>query len=586
MVDLVFGKYEIQHRLAIGGMGEVFYAVQTGIPGFERPVILKNLLPELAEREGFIDQFLDEARVAATLNHPNVVSIYEVGCWNDTYFIAMEYIRGRNLAQLLRKCVEQQQMMPIAIAGKIVADAALGLHHAHTAKDVSGQSLNIIHRDISPQNIMVRDDGVTKVVDFGIARASNRATRTETGTLKGKLAYLSPEQIAGSTTAAVDQYALGIVFWELLTARRLFKNDTDIKMLEAVLAQKIEAPSTQRADIEPELDALVLKMLHRVPEERFATCADAATAINELLGTKSGGTDSVASFMRRLGTEDLTIKMPSRGQKNFVIPLTGPGSRGLKADSSTLQFDILDTGQTELDAEKKKKKKWLLPVGLAALALVGAGAAFAFSNRPVEPKMLPPEVPLTAVVVPEKLEIKPASKPEIAAPPVVKKGKLVLHVSPAGSKVKLDGRPKEVSDFEAEFEVGTEHILAFEKEGFKPQEKVFQVESDKELNLDIVLEPKPKVVAAVPPNQQKKPGATEVAAPASGGIGFLRLDTTPASTSVYVDGELQGPTPIFKAKFLAGKHELKMEDAVSGMSAKQWVFIKADEVTKLKVNLK
>ena len=159
MADLIFGKYEIQHRLAIGGMGEVFFSVQKG--GFERPVILKSLLPDLALQEGFIDQFLDEARVAATLNHPNVVSIYEVGLWNGTYYIAMEYIRGRNLSQLLRRSIEQQVQVPAHVAGRIIHDAAAGLHHAHVATDGNGNSLNIVHRDISPQNIMVREDGVT-----------------------------------------------------------------------------------------------------------------------------------------------------------------------------------------------------------------------------------------------------------------------------------------------------------------------------------------------------------------------------------------------------------------------------------------
>src|SRR5581483_11713456 len=211
----IFDKYEIQHRLAVGGMGEVFYAVQRGaVKGFERPVILKNLLPDLAQQEGFIEQFLDEARVAATLNHPNVVSIYEVGLWNGTYFIAMEYIGGRNLSQLIKASLKKNLPIPPAVVARIIHDAAVGLDHAHSAKDGQGRSLNIVHRDISPQNIMVREDGVTKVVDFGIARASNRASRTATGAVKGKLAYMAPEQVTSrNVTGLADQFALGVVLW-------------------------------------------------------------------------------------------------------------------------------------------------------------------------------------------------------------------------------------------------------------------------------------------------------------------------------------------------------------------------------------
>ncbi len=173
-MTLIFDKYEIQYRLAVGGMGEVFFARQKGVKGFDRNVILKGLLPDLAQDSNFVEQFLDEARVAANLSHPNVVGIFEVGLWNGTYFIAMEYIRGRHLGQLQRRVREAGERLPFALSARIIADAAAGLHHAHFAVDANGKRLSIVHRDISPQNIMVREDGVTKVVDFGIARAANR----------------------------------------------------------------------------------------------------------------------------------------------------------------------------------------------------------------------------------------------------------------------------------------------------------------------------------------------------------------------------------------------------------------------------
>lgn len=284
--DLVFGKYEIQSRLAIGGMGEVFFAVQHGVQGFERPAILKNLLPDLAQQEGFVEQFLDEARVAATLNHPNVVSIYEVGLWNGTYFIAMEYIQGRNVSQLIKAALRNQTPMPPLVAAQVVRDAALGLYHAHVAKDPRGQPLNIVHRDISPQNIMVRDDGVTKVVDFGIARASNRATRTQTGTVKGKLAYMPPEQVTQSSselTAQADQYSLGVVLWEMCASRRLFRADNDIALMKMVLDAKVPPLTAVAPAVPPALAEVVARMVTRDPEGRYPSCAQVAKELDAVL---------------------------------------------------------------------------------------------------------------------------------------------------------------------------------------------------------------------------------------------------------------------------------------------------------------
>src|SRR5439155_506290 len=169
------------------------------------------------------EQFLDEAKVAATLNHPNVVSIFEVGSWNGVYYIAMEYIPGANVGQLIRAAKKAELSVPPTVAARIVHDAARGLYHAHSARDVAGQALSIVHRDISPQNVMVSVEGIVKVVDFGIARAANRDTRTEAGKVKGKLAYMSPEQALGkSVDPRSDQFSLGIVLWELLTRQRLF----------------------------------------------------------------------------------------------------------------------------------------------------------------------------------------------------------------------------------------------------------------------------------------------------------------------------------------------------------------------------
>ncbi|MFZ9889233.1 MAG: serine/threonine protein kinase, partial [Myxococcota bacterium] len=272
--SLVFGKYAVLRRLAIGGMGEVFLARQTGVLGFDRLVILKSLLPELAEQEGFVEQFLDEARVVATLNHPNIVQTYEVGKHDGVYFIAMEYISGENLGRLQKLARKAERPMPVTVAVKVIHDAASGLDHAHKALDVHGRPLELVHRDISPQNIMVRGDGVTKVVDFGIAKASNRATRTATGTLKGKVQYMPPEQLNTEVLDhRCDQFALGVVLWELLTDEKLFGGNNELETIKNVLMAPIRKPSEVRPGLSAGLDDIVIRMLQRDRDRRYPSLA-------------------------------------------------------------------------------------------------------------------------------------------------------------------------------------------------------------------------------------------------------------------------------------------------------------------------
>ena len=552
--DLVFGKYEIQHRLAIGGMGEVFYAMQKGVPGFERAAILKSLLPELAQQEGFIDQFLDEARVAATLNHPNVVSIYEVGMWNGTYFIAMEYIRGRNLSQLIRRSLENQQRVPPMVAARIVRDAALGLDHAHRAMDTSGRPLNIIHRDISPQNIMVRDDGVTKVVDFGIASASNRSTKTKTGSLKGKIAYMAPEQLlsAKGITPKVDQYALGVVFWEMLTGRRLFKADTqdasaELQVIKKVLEENIPKPSSLVREVPPEIDDIVMAMISRDPAGRFEHCAEAASAIDRVVvqHTPTGGESPVMAFMRRLGTEDLVIKVKTNpgANQNFVISLKQPGPN----DGSVDATGKLTRPPPEPPAPPPPPKSKLpLVLGAAVLTVsASVGGYFALRGDPV---VVPPPVVDAGVVIVEKVVVFDAGAP-------VKPGKFKFVTNPPGAKISFDGRPLGLSPQDVEgVAPNTPHYLQIEKAGFlEIAAKEVQLLEGEEKVVELTLEKLvAKVTAVVPQNDRPPPQNTGEAEP-----GKLTVSTTPPSR-VFFDGQRKGDTPLIISPCAVGNHQLKM----------------------------
>ncbi|MCP3099688.1 protein kinase [Myxococcus sp. K15C18031901] len=327
-VPLVFGRYAVLTRLAVGGMGEIFLARQVGVSGFERLVILKNLLPDLLDQEGSLEMFLDEARVAGRLNHPNVVSVFEVGEWGGTYYIAMEYIEGENLGRLARAAVRSASPLSPRVCAEIIRDAALGLDHAHAAVDTQGAPLELVHRDISPQNIMVRLDGVTKVVDFGVAKASNRSTRTRTGILKGKLRYMSPEQVRNQPLdGRSDQYALGVVLWELVTRRPLVENDNPAEAMRRIALTPAPRPSTVVDGIHPLLENIILRMLAKAREQRFERCAEVARALQVYLDESARqGEPGVSATAERLVGEAVRARLrePSVGLEGVL--LRAPGS--------------------------------------------------------------------------------------------------------------------------------------------------------------------------------------------------------------------------------------------------------------------
>jgi len=266
------GRYEILKPLAQGGMAEVLLARATGIEGFERHVVIKRIRAEQARNTQFVKMFLDEARLAAALHHQNIVQVHDIGQEDGEYFFTMEYVHGEDVRTLLRQASSKRALMPIAHAITIVAAAAAGLHHAHEQRGPGGKSLGIVHRDVSPANILVGFDGGVKVVDFGIAKAAMRSAETASGTIKGKVAYMSPEQCTGQPVdRRADVFALGIVLYELVTVRRLFKADSDFLMMTAIVAGDVPPPSRLRRDLPPELEEIIRKALWVDPDARDQT---------------------------------------------------------------------------------------------------------------------------------------------------------------------------------------------------------------------------------------------------------------------------------------------------------------------------
>jgi hypothetical protein len=373
-MSLILGRYDVVRRLAVGGMGEVFLAVQRGAGGVARTVILKAMLPDLARDPAAVRGFLDEARVISTLNHPNVVSLYEVGVWQDLPLIAMEFVHGRTVSQVTRRCAARGVAMPAGVALTIARDAARGLMHAHLAKGADGAPLELIHRDVSPQNIMVRTDGVAKVLDFGIAHSAGRATRTATGLVKGKLVYMAPEQARGERlTQRVDQFALGVVLWELLAGRRLRAADN-----EALLVQQVIEAVTPRLSAvggPAVCDELVGRMLHPDVDRRFSDCGAVAAAIDALLPQLEGGPDAVAQFMASLGTDDLEGD-PLPSLHLAVVP-----PAGLPPEIPTATVGAPTAVGAQVPAASAARNGWRTAV-LLAVALLGGAGAWRWASSP------------------------------------------------------------------------------------------------------------------------------------------------------------------------------------------------------------
>ena len=273
-------RYRVIERLEAGGMAEVFVGEATGAQGFKKRVAIKRVLPHLAQNKRFISMFLDEARLGARLNHANIVTVFDIGAADNTYFIVMELVDGANLKTIMETLRKQGRRFPVKAAIFICMEACRGLSYAHELQDDDGVDLQIVHRDISPPNIMITKRGEIKVADFGLAKASTQLEKTDPGVVKGKFSYLSPEAALGEhVDARTDVFAMGIVLWEMIAGRRLFLGETDFQTVK--LVQQAEVPSLQK--INPEADkafeVVLGKALARDPKDRYQSARDLGDAL-------------------------------------------------------------------------------------------------------------------------------------------------------------------------------------------------------------------------------------------------------------------------------------------------------------------
>jgi serine/threonine-protein kinase len=295
------GRYVMLKHLASGGMADVMLGRSDGIEGFERHVVLKRIRPELARDQRFIRMFLDEARLAATLHHQHIVQVHDIGEAAGEYFIAMEYVHGEDVRKILSSAARQRTHVPLGYATAIVSAAAAGLHYAHERRGNDKQPLNIVHRDVSPSNILVGYDGSIKVVDFGVASASMQQ-ETRSGSLKGKLSYMSPEQCRGAVVdRRSDVYALGVVLYELATTTRMIKGENDYLVMEQIVHGKIQPPQQRRPGLPSELTEIIMRALATDRDRRYSSADELRVALDHFATTAAltASTSAIAAYMRQ-----------------------------------------------------------------------------------------------------------------------------------------------------------------------------------------------------------------------------------------------------------------------------------------------
>lgn len=514
-----FGRFYLVDKVATGGMAEVFKAKSFSHGGFEKLLVIKRILQHLSDNADFVEMFIDEAKITVSLQHPNIVQIYDFGRIRDNYFLSMECVEGKDVKGILRKLAQRRKLFPSEFAVYIAHEMCKGLDYAHKKVDDKGQPLRIIHRDISPSNILVSYGGEVKIADFGIAKAESSAYDTKDGVLKGKFEYMSPEQASGrELDHRSDIFSAGIILHEMLTGRRLFKTDSDVKTLERIKAADARPPSALNPAIPPRLDEIVLRALAQRPEDRFQDAREMQQALLEFLypATPDLTRESLGHFMNELFAQELDEER-GRLLEGTRIAAQMYAAEPPPSPEQEWQAPAPTTSGT-LQQERPSRGPWVV-AGLALLLLVAVGG-WALTRTPEErvvERVVQAEAPTTGAV---QLRILPA---EAAARVFLGDQELGQ-----GSLVEREG-----------LAAGAPLRLRVEAEGYQPFEDTVTLAAGERLRQQITLQPVPPPVVERPPSAPPEPSPERPAATVT-----ASFTSEPSGATVSVDGKVIGTTPV------------------------------------------
>lgn len=571
------GRYVLISPLASGGMAEIWLARQSGLHGFEKIVVVKRMIGALQNDPDHVAMFLSEARLAAGLSHRHVVQIYELGEDKGSFFIVMEFVEGESLARIYKANRTAKTAMPVPIAVQLIAWAAEGLHYAHTLTDGEGKTKGIIHRDVSPQNLLLTADGSIKLVDFGIAKVASE--ETSSGKLKGKIAYMPPEQArAEQLDPRADVFALGVVLFELVSNTRLFGKMDDLEILNHLISNQPMPHCVERnPDAPKELDALIARAMAPLREERFASARDFQTALENWLSAtgQRASTAEIADYLNRLfpqrAIERRTLLEAARKGEALAPQLasnlfTGDSGSGsvsepshvTKRSNPSTDQDLVPTHDVSMSFEPPRRPPSKTPffVALAVGFLVLSGGAW--------------------------LVIRPSPAVEVvpdAGAPVVARASLAIECTPIAT-VLLDGKPAGSTPLTLNELALGEHTVEVRAPGHHDQRRTITLSAGEKLQLMFALEKDAPVAVVVDAGAPVK--ATPVVARANG---KLNLRTTPW-TSVYLGKKKLGDTPLVGVSLPAGSHVLKVVNAEAGVQSSIEVTIQANKTTSENLVLK
>ena len=616
------GKYQLVRKLASGGMAEVFLVKAAGPRGFEKTLVLKRILPHLAEDEAFVEMFLGEAKLAAQLDHPNVVQIFDFGEADGSYFLAMEYIDGPTLRRLIKQSVAQQAPLPVAVCAKLVASAAEGLAFAHELTDAeTGAPLGLIHRDISPENILVSRQGAVKVVDFGIAKVAGQSHRTQTGVVKGKVAYMPPEQLqAKAMDARVDVYALGMVLYELLTGRRPFEATTDVSMMQAILFESFVPAVERRVDLPVALQRILERALAKDREQRYPDCRAFQSDLERFvlsLGEPVGAYQIarlVAQLTENAPVPPMSTPVPveAKPRQTAVLVAEGKGThRPVESRAGEGLMTPMPVGQRSMAA----------PLGTATGAEVSSGMLDAATD---------PATPSAGSLLAEALAsprpVRKAPAPVTPAPASVpvapmqeqgsgsRRGRVVASVVAVGVLASVGGwmllgRGEQAVTPEVPPDVVVAKSVAPAKQ---PEPPAAEVRPASVVALSVVAQavdagtqavgvadpgPVPAdtgaavdagvaTVAPIPAPSKVPPRRTPVSTPRRNDVprGKLEFRIRPYA-SVYLDGKSLGQTPFAAVEATEGSHQVRVVNKDLGKDVTRTFVVKAGQDNVFKLNL-